>query len=213
VKRAARRARRVSSYADVIYGGSGDSSADLARVLRLGNTIRFDPSPAGGGVRTDAVAGPENTEEAVVEMLSGIAGGLVGSLISALKSARTGDQPPFAQILAEAQARAASRTGRVGRMHVLDPGEIQSVAADLLEMSMSLSSSEAYGIAAELVAMETRLRQDGGSPGFDARAERAIDRFLAKVSRVYGLTESQSNRLEEMARGYLEEKFTQRLPA
>ena len=135
-----------------------------------------------------------------MSVVAGIVGGLVGSLVEALKSKKTGDQPPFADLLAARLGPAASAR----------EAEIDRVAANL--RNLPLTSAQVREIATRLVALADGLKAKcaaGSAVDFD----NAADRFVSGVLNEFTLSQKDAAGLEKSVKSYLKGQSLIRLPA
>ena len=135
-----------------------------------------------------------------MSVVAGIVGGLVGSLVEALKSRKTGDQPPFAELL-------ASRLSAADRAR---EAEIDRVAANL--RNLPLTSDQVREIAQKLVALADGLKAKCAA-GSAVDPEMATYRFVSGVLNEFALSQKDAAGLERTAKSYVKGQLPIRLPA
>jgi hypothetical protein len=119
-----------------------------------------------------------------------------------LNGGAAGDQPSFAEVLAQAQLDADSATSG------------SDVEADRFAQSLlflPITSSEAQGIAGQLQSLVADLKSRGLSPS-SAAAQKAIAAFVASASQKFNLSGIDSARFQRAASDFAQKQLTIRLP-
>jgi hypothetical protein len=128
----------------------------------------------------------------LVNLIQGIARGLVGRLAARLLRAETGDQPPFAQLMAAS-------------MSASDAQVVDGIARRLADLP--ITSDEARRIASRLVRLVNDLKTRGV-----ADAQGRIAEFVSQVSRELVLSQNDAATLKRVTEDYAQRELLIGLP-
>lgn len=128
----------------------------------------------------------------MVNLIQGIARGLVGRLAARLLRAETGDQPPFAQLMAAS-------------MSASDAQVVDGIARRLADLP--ITSDEARRIASRLVRLVNDLKTRGV-----ADAQGRIAEFVSQVSRELVLSQNDAATLKRVTEDYAQRELLIGLP-